>query len=189
MNIEPYIIDKIKLILRQAKAAGIKYVIIHYVGVANADTSGKAISYYHKKTLGWGTDGYHLFLNDDGNFEDLEPIGKRVNGCRASGRSWYNPWSKTPSNEEYIGEKTLQICFETVKGYDKSYKQDQVLLILFEALRRAIPTILVGGHREFPDYANYNKRQNTICPGYSVSDWLIGNMFPKENCFYEVWKP
>ena len=61
-------------IVTEAVKYGIIYVILHYVGVANADTSGKAISYYHKVTNGWKRDGYHLFLNHDGKIELLEPI-------------------------------------------------------------------------------------------------------------------
>lgn len=181
--------EKILELVHECVKRNICYVIIHYVGVANADTSGKAISYYHKVTLRWKKDGYHLFLNHDGKVEALEPIGTRVNGCRASGWSWKWPWGKTTSNEEWIGVKALHICFETVEGYKMSATQEQVLLAFFKKLLQANPKILIGGHREFPDFQNWNKRQNTICPGYSVSDWLIANGISASNAFYEVWKP
>ena len=169
-------------IVAEAVKNGIKYVILHYVGVANADTSGKAISYYHKVTNGWKRDGYHLFLNHDGKIELLEPIGVRVNGCEATG------WGKY-SNEEYIGVKALQICFETVKGLQMSETQDKLLIQLFKALTKEIPVVLIGGHREFPDLTSWNKRQKTVCPAFSVSDWLLANGIPRRNVFYEVWKP
>lgn len=181
--------EAIVRIAKEAKGKGIRYLPLHYVGVANADTSGEAITRYHKNTLGWKADGYHLFLNHDGIIEELEPIGTRANGCRASGRSWWNRWSKFPSNEEYIGIKALHICFETIVGYKMSSTQERLLLELFRELIRQIPNILIGGHREFPDYENWNKRQNTLCPGFSVSDWLKDAGILKSNCFYEVWKP
>lgn len=181
--------EKILELVRECIQKNICYVIIHYVGVANADTSGKSITYYHKVVKGWKTDGYHLFLNHDGKIEQLEPIGKRVNGCRASGWTWYKPWSKTTSNEEWIGVKALQVCFETVEGYKMSPTQEQVLIAFFKQLTQKNPRILIGGHREFPDFQNWNKRQNTICPGYSVSDWLIANGISAKNAFYEVFKP
>lgn len=176
-------------IAKEAKEKGIKYLPLHYVGVANADTSGEAITNYHKKILGWKADGYHFFLNHDGILEELEPLGTRVNGCLASGKRWWKPWSKYPSNEEYIGVKSLHMCFETINGYKMSPTQEKIFIALFKELIRQIPGILIGGHREFPDYENWNKRQNTICPGFSVSDWLMANGIPKANCFYEVWKP
>lgn len=176
-------------IASDCRKLGISYVAIHYVGVANADTSGTAITNYHKNTLGWKKDGYHIFLNHDGKVEFLEKIGERVNGCKATGKSWWKPWSKIPSNEEYIGVKCLHICFETIEGYQMSPTQDKVLINLFLQLIKFIPNILIAGHRELPDFENYNKRQNTLCPGYSVSDWLMANGIPKANCFYEVWKP
>lgn len=181
--------EKILELVRECLKKNICYVIIHYVGVANADTSGQAITYYHKVVKRWKADGYHLFLNHDGKVEQLEPIGTRVNGCRASGWTWYKPWSRTTSNEEWIGVKALHICFETVEGYQMSDTQKQVLIAFFKQLIQKNPSVLIGGHREYPDFQNYNNRQNTLCPGYSVSDWLVENGVSARNAFYEVWKP
>lgn len=180
---------KIAEVVAECKAKNIVYASLHYVGVANADTTGQAITTYHKKTLGWKKDGYHIFLNDNGNVEHLEPIGTRVNGMKRTGNAWYKPWSRYNSNEKWIGVQTLQICFETLNGYKFSAIQDQCLIALFKALIKAIPNFTIGGHREFPDFANKNYRQNTLCPGFSVSDWLMDRGIPRANCFFEVWTP
>lgn len=177
--------DSIKRIITQLimsiKASGKLYVIIHYIG-ANADTSGAQVSWYHKIFKGWTRDGYHTFLNHDGVIESLEPIWARVNGCASTG--W---WGK--SNEKYVGKNAYQICFETLTNLKMSAKQSEVLIYFFKQLVEACPDIQIGGHREFPDLTAYNKRQQTQCPGFSVSDWLIENGIPVKNIFYEVWKP
>jgi hypothetical protein len=180
---------KVADIVTKSKKAGIKYVILHYVGVANTDTTAERISWYHKVKLRWSKDGYHLFLNDDGLIEYLDPIGTRVNGCLGTGNTWWERARGIKSNEEYIGVKALHICFETVKGYSMSKTQEEVLLYLFKELIKSNPNILIGGHREFPDYASWNKRQQTLCPGFSVSDWLMEKGISKANCFYEVFVP
>lgn len=189
MKLSTEILKKLDSIVDACVKQGILYFIFHYVGIANADTTGKAITRYHKVTLGWKKDGYHFFLNDNGLIEDLEPVGTRVNGCKATGKSWYNPFSKIPSNEEYIGVKALQMCFETTKGYSMNELQEMVLMTLSKKLIEKIPNILIGGHREFPDYANYNKRQNTLCPGYSVEHQLEKYGIEDKNIFYRSWKP
>lgn len=179
--IEPEIIAKIKQLITQIKATGKKFVIIHYTGV-NADTSAASISWYHKIFLKWKRDGYHNLLNTDGKIEDLEPVWARVNGCLATG------WFKN-SNEYYIGKNAYQIVFETLAKLEMSDKQNEVLIYFLKELVKVCPDIQIGGHREYPDLTAPNKRQQTQCPGFSVSDWLLANGIPKRNVFYEVWKP
>lgn len=43
--------EAIVRIAKEAKGKGIRYLPLHYVGVANADTSGEAITRYHKIRL------------------------------------------------------------------------------------------------------------------------------------------
>ena len=171
----------IQAIAQEIKDTGKKYFIIHYIG-ANADTSGKQVSWYHKIKNGWKRDGYHIFVNDDGKIERLEPTFARVNGCRASG------WGKN-SNEPYIGVAAFQVCFETLKDLKFSKMQEAVLIELIRQAIRLVPDIQIGGHREFPDLTAPGKRQQTACPGFSVSDWLLRFSIPRKNIFYEVWKP
>ena len=179
--IETEIIAKIRALIAQIKATGKKFVIIHYTGV-NADTSAASISWYHKIRLGWFRDGYHNFINTDGKIEDLEPVWARVNGCLATG------WFKN-SNEYFIGSNAYQLCFETLTNLKMSDKQNEVLIYFFQELIKVCPDIQIGGHREFPDLTSPTKRQQTQCPGFSVSDWLLANGIPRRNVFYEVWKP
>lgn len=179
--IEPEIKTKIRQVILSIVASGKKFAILHYTGV-DADTSASKISWYHKIFLRWKRDGYHNFLNTDGKIEDLEPVWARVNGCLSTG------WFKN-SNEYYIGSNAYQICFETLANLKMSAKQEEVLIYFFKELIKACPDIQIGGHREFPDLTAYNKRQQTACPGFSVSDWLLANGIPRKNIFYEVWKP
>ena len=173
--------SEIALIAQRIKIEKKKYFILHYVG-ANADTSGKAITWWHKFKLGWKRDGYHIFLNADGKFEELEPFWVRVNGCRASG------WGKN-SNEPYIGTNAFQLCFETLENLQANELQKEILITLVKEVVKLLPDIQIGGHREFPDLTAPNKRQQTACPGFSVSDWLLAHAVPRKNIFYESWKP
>jgi len=182
MKLSTEILKKLDSIVDACVIQGILYFIIHYVGVANANTTGKQISYYHKVVLGWRRDGYHLFLNDDGLIEDLEPIGVRVNGCLRTGYG-------SNSNEEYIGVKAFHICFETTKGYTMNELQELVLMTLSKKLIEKIPNIRIGGHREFPDLTAKGKRQQTLCPGYSVEHQLERFGIKDNNIFYRWWKP
>lgn len=174
------LISKCNQIIAQIMATKKKYFIIHYTGV-NADTSAANISWYHKVFLRWSRDGYHHLLNTDGVIEDLEPLWARVNGCRSTG------WFKN-SNEEYVGINAYQICFETLQNLKMSKTQDEVITYLLTELVNKYPDILIGGHREFPDFTSPTKRQQTACPGFSVSDWLISKGIPKRNIFYEAVK-
>lgn len=174
--------NKVAQIVALAVKHNILYFVLHYVGVANADTTAKNVNFYHRIRLGWSHDGYHLFLNDTGLIEDLEPIGNVVFGCKRSG------WSKY-SNEEWIGVKSLHLCYETLAGYLMSGMQSEVLEYLCKELIKAIPNILIGGHREFPDLTQKNRRQNTLCPGISVEHWLEKRGIKDKNIFYRVWKP
>jgi len=169
---------QITRIIQGIVASGKLFVILHYTGV-NADTSASAIKWYHKIKLGWSRDGYHDFINHDGKIENLEPVGARVNGCRASG------WGKN-SNEYYVGVNAYQICYETLTGLKMPAMVEAVLIHFFTELVKAVPNIQIGGHREFPDFTAPNKRQQTACPGVSVSDWLLNHEIPLKNVFYET---
>lgn len=172
----------ITLIILAIKATGKKYVILHYTGV-NADTSGAAITQYHKVLKRWTRDGYHHFINHNGIIEQLEPVWARVNGCASTGWWWKNV------NEQYVGSNAYQIVYETLADLKMSPMVEAVLIYFFTELVQAVPDIQIGGHREFPDLTAPNKRQQTQCPGFSVSDWLLANDIPVKNIFYEVWKP
>jgi hypothetical protein len=106
-----------------------------------------------------------------------------VNGCASTGWWWKNV------NEQYVGSNAYQIVFETLENLKMSKMQEAVLIHFFTELVKACPDIQIGGHREFPDLTAPNKRQQTACPGFSVSDWLLENDIPMKNVFYEVWKP
>ncbi len=177
----------IKQIAAAVKSTGKKYVILHYIG-ANADTSGAAVTRFHKVIKGWSRDGYHYFLNHDGTFEQLEPVWARVNGCARTG--FINRiWRPELDNEKYIGVNAFQIVFETLKDLKMSDTQNEVLIELFREIIKLNPDIQIGGHREFPDLTAWNKRQQTACPGFSVSDWLLKHAIPRKNIFYESWRP
>ena len=167
-------------IILQIVASKKKYVILHYTGV-NADTSASSIKWYHKIKLGWSRDGYHDFVNHDGIIENLEPVWARVNGCRASG------WG-AKSNEKYVGKDAYQICYETLTGYKMPAMVEAVLIHFFTELVKAVPDIQIAGHREMPDFMSPTKRQQTACPGISVSDWLLNHAIPLKNVFYEATK-
>lgn len=179
--------QEITRIIRGIVATGKLFVILHYTGV-NADTSASAIKWYHKIKLGWSRDGYHDFINHDGKIENLEPVWARVNGCKSTGKSTWNPWSKYPSNEYYVGVNAYQICYETLTGLKMPDMVESVLIHFFTELVKAVPNIQIGGHREFPDFTAPNKRQQTACPGVSVSDWLLNHAIPLKNIFYESTK-
>ena len=170
---------KLELLAQSISLNKRKYFVIHYVG-ANSDTSAKIIKWYHTIQKGWGRAGYNSFLNFDGQIEEVEPVSLPVYGM-------FNGWGK---NSEWT-EKSFQICCETVNPQLKLHPaQEEALIYLINACLKLNPNLLIGGHREFPDLSWYgrNKRQNTACPGFSVSDWLVSKGIPYKNCFYFVWK-
>ena len=174
-----YLKSQLDLLAQRIFRCNRKYFVIHYIG-ANSDTSAKLVKWYHLVQKGWGRAGYNSFLNFDGQIEEVEPVTVPVYGMFAG-------WGK---NSEWT-ENSFQICCETVNKQLKLHpEQEEALIYLINAILKLNPNLLVGGHREFPDLSWYgrNKRQNTQCPGFSVSDWLVSKSIPRKNCFYFVWK-
>lgn len=171
--------NKLTAIAEEIVRYGKKYIALHYIG-ANSDTMGKIVKWYHTKVKGWGRAGYHLFMNWDGTVEEIEPTNSVVNGMSAG-------WGR---NREWT-ENAFQLCFETVNKELKIHPaQEEAILYLVKEVIKRNPKVLIGGHREFPDlsWMGNRGRQNTGCPGFSVSDWLVANGVKRENCFYFVYK-
>lgn len=171
--------NKLTAIAEEIVRYGKKYIALHYIG-ANSDTMGKIVKWYHTKVKGWGRAGYHLFMNWDGTVEEIEPTNSVVNGMSAG-------WGR---NREWT-ETAFQLCFGTVNKELKLHpSQAEAILYLGKEVIKRNPKVLIGGHREFPDlsWMGNRGRQNTGCPGFSVSDWLEANGVKRENCFYFVYK-
>ena len=62
--------------------------------------------------------------------------------------------------------------------------QQEALIYLYKRLIEEIPGIQIGGHREFPDFSSPNKLQQTLCPGFSVKEWLKANKIKNSNIFH-----
>lgn len=116
----------------------IKYLAVHCTATSQT-VSISAIQSYWKNQLGWKMPGYHFIIKPDGQIVSLLPIEQVSNGVQG--------FNSQTINISYIGG----VDAKNVPVDNRTPQQKATLLKLLRELKQKFPTVLIQGHRDFPN--------------------------------------
>lgn len=132
----------------------ITHLVVHCSGT-QPDATVSAIIKYWREVLGWKNSGYHHIIDFNGNIIQLLPEHRIANGVKGHNAN------------------SVHICYiggvdEDGKPKDtRSRSQKSALLSKLSQLRRAYPSAVIQGHRDFPGVVK-------ACPSFDARTEYAG---------------
>lgn len=144
----------------------IKYIVIHCsAGYGDAD----AIKKYWREQLGWKEVGYHYFINESGDIQQLAPLNTVTNGVHG-----FNSASLHISYQGGVKKTDYKIAEDTRTAAQKTAIISTIKNVLFELSKsQSIAEVQILGHRDFSPDNNGNGVVDTwerikSCPSFNA---------------------